>query len=669
MRRTLLLLVVAVFTLGKGFAQTDGNLPHYMTAEEKTRAHLIGKDFVETDPPSGEVRAIAEYEPMESVMVRYPLGIPVDLVATFSQDILVTTIVSGSTQEQNAIDDFTAAGANMDNITFIYAATDSYWVRDYGPWYIEFGDQEIGIVDFPYNRPRPNDDELPIIVADSLDLPLFGMNLTHTGGNYMASGSTQGASTELVIEENDYSVEEINELVADYLGIDEYHLNEDPLDDYIDHIDCWGKFIDVDKIIIGQVPESDYRYDDFEAVADYYANEISDYGTPYQVFRVYTPGDYPYTPYSNSLILNNRVFVPNTGSQYDDDAIEVYEAAMPGYEIIGVDFNTWENTDALHCRTHEMADREMLRIKHMPILGDVDSRSTYTIEADIVAFSGEVIYGDSVKVYYRFSETGSYSYTQMTNTSGSTYQAELDVPEDVEEVYYYIHAADASGRSENHPYIGAADPHDFYPAASAVADINVDISALEATAMVDLTDAETIQISNEGVAALEYAISFTYNTGEGWASASTTSNALATGEADDIVITFDASDMAVDTYTGNMVISSNDPDEEEVIIPMTFVVTVNTPVINIEKSLVSVYPNPFQDELNIVVGDVEGTIQAVNIYDLKGALLTTFDASDMIEYTIRWDATDLRGQTVPNGIFLIEVRTTTHRIIQKVSKL
>ncbi len=131
----------------------------------------------------------------------------------------------------------------------------------------------------------------------------------------MTDGMGVSASTTLVYTENpDYTAEDVDSLVYHYLGIETYHVLPDPLGDYIEHIDCWGKFLDVDKVLIGQVPESDPRYDDFEYVADYFASTPSSYGNNYQVYRVQTPGGNPPTPYTNSLILNKRVFVPSNRS-------------------------------------------------------------------------------------------------------------------------------------------------------------------------------------------------------------------------------------------------------------------------------------------------------------------------------------------------------------------
>ena len=52
---------------------------HYLS-EEEMYDHSRGMNFVETDPPTGEPRFVAEFEPMQGVMIRYPLGIPESLV-------------------------------------------------------------------------------------------------------------------------------------------------------------------------------------------------------------------------------------------------------------------------------------------------------------------------------------------------------------------------------------------------------------------------------------------------------------------------------------------------------------------------------------------------------------------------------------------------------------
>ncbi len=653
--------------------QEPKSLPHHMTEEEKARADEIGRDFFETDPPEGEVRPIGEFEPMESVLVRYPFGIPMDLIVTFSEEILVTTLVANQAEEEIVTTQYENSGVNMDNVTFVYAQTDSYWTRDYGPWYVEYGENEIGIVNFPYNRPRPNDNDVPIVIADSLDVELFGMNLIHTGGNYMADNIASAASTTLVEEENpDYTVDEINQLMSDYMGADTYHLNEDPLGEYIEHIDCWAKFLDVDKILIGEVPESDPRYEDFEAVADYYENATTGWGTSYQVHRVSTPGDYPETPYTNSLILNDRVFVPTTGHELDDEAIQAYEEAMPGYEIIGIQDGggvNWQDTDALHCRTHEMADRNMLKIKHMPLLGEIMDEEEHLIEAEIIPFSGEDVYPDSLRVYYKQNDQEEYAYTVMENTEGNYYQAFIPAPGSDAEVSYYIHAADESGRSENHPYIGAPDPHEFTELPS-TANIELSVEQLNGLCQQDYTTTDSMIIYNTGPENLSYNIQIEYIDNTGWLSASPSSGIIYPSDSSVIEVEMDATGLLPDTYTANLLINSNDPYSEQVIVPVNMDVTINTGVTNPGEKEVKLMPNPFTENLRIEFNAPVSQPFSVEIINISGQKVRQWhrDRVNGKDF-IRWNGTNQSGREVPEGIYLIKIQNDNDMWIRKVQKL
>ena len=58
---------------------------HYLSEEEMYDTSR-GMNFVETDPPTGTPRFVAEFEPMQGVMIRYPLGIPTSLVAQLANN-------------------------------------------------------------------------------------------------------------------------------------------------------------------------------------------------------------------------------------------------------------------------------------------------------------------------------------------------------------------------------------------------------------------------------------------------------------------------------------------------------------------------------------------------------------------------------------------------------
>ena len=403
------------------------------------------------------IRQPAEFEPMQGVLIRYPFGISYNVIKEMAEDVNVVTIVASVSEKNTVLSSYQSQGVDTSHCSFLIAPTDTYWTRDYGPWFIINEDDQQGVVDFTYNRPRPNDDQIPTVYANNQSIPVYDMPLVATGGNYMTDGQGISVSTTLIWEENTgYTHEQIDQMVQEYLGINTYHVVPDVNGEYIKHVDCWGKYLSPDTIMIREVPPSHSQYDEIEAAVDYFESQLSCYGTPYHVVRVYTPNNQPYT---NSLILNNKVLVPIVGDQWDDDAILSYEQAMPGYEVLGFT-GSWASTDALHCRAMGITDRYMLYIEHTPLTGNQTSDTGYDIQAEIYPYSQQNLIGSSTGVYYRVNN-GSWNFIQMQSMGNDYYHAVIPPQVNGTVVSYYIHAEDESGRAENHPYIGAPDAYFF----------------------------------------------------------------------------------------------------------------------------------------------------------------------------------------------------------------
>jgi agmatine/peptidylarginine deiminase len=758
-------------------------LTHHMTPEEQLNKHLIGRGFVETDPPEGAVFSLGEFERSKGVLVRYPFGIPVSLIREMARDAIVTTLVTNLSQENTVRNIYTQAGVNLQNCNFIYAPTDSYWTRDYGPWFIAFGNSQIGIVDFPYNRPRPGDDEIPKVVAESLGIPWFGMNVVQTGGNYMSDSYGMAASTTIAYTENPTQTPaQVNQKMQAYLGVNDYHVVEDPNNTYIDHIDCWGKYLATNKILIRSVPPSHPQYDEIEATVAYFASVTTPWGVPYEIYRVNTPQNQPYT---NSFILNNKVFVPIMGSQYDEPALAVYRQAMPGYKIFGImspSGTPWESTDALHCRTHEMADPEMLRIRHIPLLGNIETGGTLAFAANVTAYSGAEVIADSVLLIYRINPNpySTYDTIKMINSMGGNWSATLPAPEYGSTVQYYIHAADASGRSENHPFIGQPDPHEFYIGEQLFAQAAATPQMLEATTMQNDTAGLSLGLSNPGQISLNYYISvstdipdtltrtltnspaataYNYNTltesgwtslnlaepgtiielivsynwttdnypsegsfwaespsgtlvmlasgqtngsyavsmtriageemqgiwkfwiedsyGDGghqaknisvkfvraiptgnWLSADITEGNLAPAGTQEILVTCDATGMELGTYHGNLTILSNDPENPELIIPVTMTVTVNTSAATgFREPEISVYPNPGAGAYNIAISGMSNRSVTIELSELTGRVIMQKAFYNHQE----GESLHFEVPGLPQGIYLLNIQADGYR--------
>ena len=458
------IILAAVMTVQAQNRKPDWARWHYLS-EEEMYMPVRNENFVETDPPTGEPRFVGEFEPMQGVMIRYPLGIPTSLVVDLANNCHVYCVVSASYQS-SAQNNFQNAGVNMSNVTFVNAPSDSYWIRDYGPWYI-FEDRNPAIVDNRYNRNRPNDDNMSQVFATFWNIPMYGMNLTHTGGNMMEDGRGHGVSDELVVQENSYNETNVRNKMRDYLGIDPYHITIDPQGDYIAHVDCWGKYLAPDKILIAQLPSSNQQYALYEQVANYFATTNCCWGYPYQVYRVQEPGGYTLAPYTNSLILNKTVYVPmGDNSNYNQQAIQVYQEAMPGYNIVPVYNNdysiSWENTDALHCRTRGVMDFDMLFVDHRDVLhGTEDWQNQYPVVSKFIAYSGMDLKQDSLLVYYTINHS-EYQVAHMTATGNpDEYVGYITGYVAGDTISYYVFGADESGHRYTQPVFAELDPHEF----------------------------------------------------------------------------------------------------------------------------------------------------------------------------------------------------------------
>jgi agmatine deiminase len=473
---TLFLFSAVLLNLGHLYAQIENGLPnhgltHEINATEKLLMENYAPSLFVTNPPVAPVRNIAEFEPAEAVIIAYDGGF--GLPYTVIKDLALTgdmIVACPSANQTTALNLLNSNGVNTTNTTFLTTPLDSWWTRDYSGWFIADSSYHVQVVDFTYNRPRPNDDAVTALEATKLGITMFGMDLTTTGGNWMCDGYNNAISTVLVEEENTgMTTAQIQQQVLDYLGISNYMIRPDAQGAYIEHIDCWAKLLAPDKILVDSVPSTDAQYSMYEAAAAYFASTDCAYGYPYKVYRPLIAGSAETAtaePYSNSFIFNNRVFVPikgGTSAAHDTAALLCYRKAMPGYIVKGYTASgsqVWYGTDALHCRTHEIADRSMLYIEHYPLYGLINSSTGYDINAKVVSYGDINIASDYPTVIYKVNQ-GQWDSITMSYVNYLNYTANIPTQIAGDTIYYYIKAKDVTGKLAYHPLMGKADPHWF----------------------------------------------------------------------------------------------------------------------------------------------------------------------------------------------------------------
>jgi agmatine/peptidylarginine deiminase len=609
------------------------------------------------------VRNVAEFERMQGALVRYPFGIPISLVKEMAEDVTVTTIVASASQKNTVISQYVSNGVDTSHCNFLLAPSDSYWTRDYGPWFESDSAGQIGIMDFPYNRPRPNDDEIPKKMAEMLGIPWYGMNVISTGGNYMTDGFGISSSTDLVYIENPTQTSaQINAKMDQYLGISDFRVVPDPnISTSIDHIDCWSKFLAPDRILIRKVLVTDPEYNALESAATYWSSQICSYCYPYKVFRVMTPQDQPYT---NSVILNNKVLLPIMNSPWDDSAKAVYEAALPGYEVIGFLGNPstpWLSTDALHCRVMGIADNGLLRINHLPLYGNQPCETDYLIGADIMASSQQPVIADSALIHYRING-GVFQPALMHPVSANHYEGFIPKQPAGTVVEYYLSAADESGRHETMPLTGAADPYRFQT-------VYTNLTAIPDTLWFlipeDCLYGKITQVHNYLTSALsldqvqQNGISLPWSVDS--MSVATLPHLLNPGDSVAIRVkmplpVFSAPSMLFEVDSMKF---STPVGDQYVIIMVNKDLLTGVTSKEVKPSLGEPFPNPFRESVVIPISLDQRGVVTFEILDIRGKVIKRFlsDVCNPGNLQIHWDGTGETGERVPGGVYFCRMIT------------
>ncbi|MCE1165633.1 MAG: agmatine deiminase family protein [Bacteroidetes bacterium] len=455
------LLIFLLISSG-AFAQ---NLPNYMTPDEqKSYRNYVPPSSMTDDfnPPPSRVRAMAEWEEFQSVMITwtsYP-AILAQIVKYVQQECNVIIVCSDSASVKSAL---TSYGVPLVNLSFLIKPFNSIWCRDYGPWCVYTNDIDtMRIIDWIYNRPRPADDTLPAPIARFFNVPLHQMtnspnNITATGGNFMVDGNNTGFSSKLILNENTGKTEaEIDTMMNKYMGLKRYVFMDVLPYDGIHHIDMHMKLLDEETLLVGQYPAGVADGPQIELNLQYIQNNyLTCYGKPYKIVRIPMPpgsgGIYPpnssYYTYTNSLIVNRTVLVPIYNFSQDTTALRIYREAMPGYKVYGIDCSLIiPQSGAIHCITKEIGVYQPLFISHCGIRNTSNTTSSYEVKAVIKHKSGIA----SAKVYWSTDTSMGYNQLSMAQAV-DTFRAYIPAQPLNTRVYYYISAASISGKTMTKP--------------------------------------------------------------------------------------------------------------------------------------------------------------------------------------------------------------------------
>lgn len=465
-------LITSLFLLISFSVMSQGE--HRMSLQEKALmpAYLLSRPtatslgITSITPPPSTVRTIAEWEELQALIIgwkTYPTILR-EIVRAAKTETKVIVVYTSPDNVSSLTSYLASAGVDTINVAFLNASLNTVWSRDYGPWSAYTNDVDsLVTIDWIYNRPRPQDDLVPVIISNYLGTPLYQTttapwNLIHTGGNFMTDGLGTGFSSNLIIDENPtLSIANIDTIMSRFMGINRY-IKMQPLPyDVIHHIDMHMKLLNEETILMGQYPSGVADGPQIEANLLFVLNNyMSPFGTPYKIIRIPMPDDngfYPntsgdYFTYTNSSFINKTIIVPTYNIPEDSTALRIYKEALPGYNVIGINSNASISAlGALHCITKEIGTNNPLLIVHQPLSNTYDTINDYIVNARIQHRSGI----QSAIVFYRTDTLQPYSSVTMANISGNDFSGAIPAQSSGNRIYYYIEASSSTGKIANRP--------------------------------------------------------------------------------------------------------------------------------------------------------------------------------------------------------------------------
>ncbi|MEO6131961.1 MAG: agmatine deiminase family protein [Saprospiraceae bacterium] len=453
--------------------------------------------------PTGRNRMAAEWEPALGTIITWPLSIPYKLVIELAKDDKLFIMVPNENAQKDAVIWLSKWHVDPRQIKFIRApqGIDAFWVRDWGPHAVFTTDGTMKLADGKYIYATPVtgfkcddplqfiyltpdkqiiktevDDKAPAFIGLSSDLDMLELPFAFTGGNVISDGQGSAFSTCIITNENLYEGESVEKFLADtkaLLGIENYHLISNFESNGIQHIDCFMKMLDEERLLVMRPPADHPLYKVYENIVTNELSKLKDaYGRPYQILRLDTDrfrGN-ELAAYSNSLIINKTVYVPLFGINQDSVALAEWAAAMPGYKIKGFEYQMnkeptvsdearrhygnhgWNGGDALHCRTRAMWDPKMLYMSVDRIQNDAKPNTDYLVSVIIKAYSKMPLVDDSLKLSWRIKGTSDWNeITLKPDGRPDAYFAIIPGTKAGMMIEYFASAKDKSGRSETMP--------------------------------------------------------------------------------------------------------------------------------------------------------------------------------------------------------------------------
>jgi agmatine/peptidylarginine deiminase len=271
-------------------------------------------------------------------------------------------LVSSDQERLHAETAFRAARIPQGSVHFVNAPVNTIWARDFGPMIVRHADGSVHFVDCDYDDgDRPEDDNVPPVLAGVMGAKCTRPLLTIEGGNLLSNGAGLCITTSKTVADNvirGYEDRQIMPLCETIFQCQEVAVLEPLVGEPTGHVDMFATFTSPDTVVVGRM---DPHVDPVNAgVLDRNAKKLAEIWTstgPLRVERIPMPAPEEglWRSFTNVSYFNGVLMMPTYAGvdpNLQRDAAETYRRLLPGWEIQGIDCTKLIRLGgAVHCVT------------------------------------------------------------------------------------------------------------------------------------------------------------------------------------------------------------------------------------------------------------------------------------------------------------------------------
>ncbi len=339
-----------------------------------------------TAAPKTPLRAVGQFDDHQALLLTWTGNFPdvyAGIVGASKPVIDIYVVHEGNLAKQQFQNAMFQHGVSTSGLNYFNMSNDSIWMRDYGPLSARAPDGTVAFVDPRYYHQRVFDDALPTKIANSWGITTYRQPLSWEGGTYIADGHGNCVYSQGVYWYGGTSQEKIHQYQEDYLGCTSNIVIKPLSQEGTTHSDMFAKAYAPGKYLLGE----------YQSWQDFTNKQILDddaailEGAGMEVTRLPMPSNSNKTlwrTYANSLFVNGVNLVPvyTDDTAFEDEAMAVWEAAMPTWDHVKIDSTeliTWAG--AVHCITMTVPSGALDEVEADPPLlcsGDFDCFPTNT---------------------------------------------------------------------------------------------------------------------------------------------------------------------------------------------------------------------------------------------------------------------------------------------------